>query len=320
MAVTLHSVGFFGSGKVPPATATALLNKDLPQNLGAVIRPAEITRKMATLSAVVDWLEAEVGPDGVLPSGDLVADLLARQMEGDEIALIAILPDEPTETELATLKDARENDIRVKDLAKALDDVDWDVLFPPEPEPEVTEEPAPAVAASAVEAVAQGSPYATEQLLGGLAGYVTALVYKILREEGVPLSSDAARNVTGAVAPSALKAAAARAQAAKPGADAKPAARSPRTRAAKPAAKPAADASELPDDEPPFEGPYVGDDLQEASASAKTYKYYVNPDGAYRLARGLPRRGEEIASLTQAEIDELTEQGLITEPKSGSRQ
>jgi hypothetical protein len=288
--ITLHSVGFFGSGKVEPATATALLNKDLPNNLGGIYRPAEITRRMATLSAVVDWLAVDVGEEGVIPSDDLIADLLERQSGGDTIALIAILPDEPAEAELKILKDARDNDIRVKDLAKALADVDFDVYFPPpaeEPEPEATaetpERTTGEAAASAVASLLPGSPYAAEALLGGMAGYVTALVYEILHKEGVPLSSDAARQVTAAVAPDALKAAAV-----------KP---SPRSRA-KPARQRATAAkSELPDDEPPFDGPYT-----EASAGEKTFKYYVNPDGMYRLARGLPRRGEEVAELTEAKI------------------
>jgi hypothetical protein len=315
MAVTLHSVGFFGSGKVDGATATALLNKDLPEKLGAVYRPSEITRRMATLSAVVDWIVSEVGEDGVWPSEDVVADLLERQSHGDEISLIAILPDEPTEDELAVLKDAKENDIRVKDLAKALDDVDFDVYFPPpadEPSPEATAEAAAAPVASAEAALIPDSPFSNEALLGALSGYVTQIVYRVLHAEGL-LGNPAAEQVAAKVADEAaapLKAAAARAKATTSAASKPATTRRPRRAAADKAA-------ELPDgdeDTPPFDPPYT-----EASDAAKTYKYYVNPDGAYRLARGLPKRGEEIANLTQQEIDELTEQGLISEPKTASR-
>lgn len=76
-------------------------------------------------------------------------------------------------------------------------------------------------------------------------------------------------------------------------------------------------------DKPPFEGPYkpAGTLFQAAPAApaadtddgTEKFAFYVNSDGRYRKAKTRPRKDETRVNLTQAEIDDLGQRGLIDE-------
>lgn len=318
--VQYHSVAFAGSGSVDAGTATSLLNDWLPKNLGAVLRPARIPRKQAALNAVINWLETEpdtddpeaddtLGPNGTKVSDDVVADLIRlREEDGDDVTLVYLLPDFSEETplpdaELAVLQKAFVAGITVKNLAGAgaLDDIDPDVIFPPEPEPDVVAETA-SVPEDTLGNLPQNVTPAVAVALGAgfgstLAGLIEQFVRSIVQDEMASgkyaatteraTDKETAKTVIDKVA----------AKLAEPGA------------------------------KPPFDPPFVSEAGAEASDPDRV-KYYVTNDAngdpvSYRKAQTRPRKDEEPVMLTLEEIDSLVQRGLIdgsTADKKPARQ
>jgi hypothetical protein len=306
--VKYHSIALAGSGSVDAGTATKLLNDWLPKNLGATLRPGRIPRKQATLNAIVNWLELPndideggendtLGPDGTKASEDLIADLLKlRDEDGDEVTLVYLLPEATEETpipeaELALLKAAFDAGITVKNLAGAgaLDDIDPDEIFPPEPEPEV---PAEQVAEAANEwgkgvegnlpqdvtpavAVALGAGFGPT-----LAGLIEQFVRTIVQDE-LSKNSAPARATDATVAKDVI----------------------------------AATAAKLAEQKPPFDPPFVSE-TGAVVTDGERLKYYVTNDDdgnpvSYRKAQTRPRNGESAVMLTLEEIDNLVQRGMI---------
>lgn len=307
--VQYHSVAFAGSGSVDAGTATSLLNNWLPKNLGAALRPARIPRKQAALNAIVNWLETDPDPDdpeaddtlganGTKASDDVIADLIRlREEDGDEVTLVYLLPEATDETpipeaELAVLKAAFDAGITVKNLAGAgaLDDIDPDVIFPPEPEPEVAAETAPQPMSEgdldAVEPVRPVS-YSGDDVLSVLDAHITNIVLQVLRNEG--LLGDKPRATDKDVAKTVID---------------------------KVAAK-------LAEAKPPFDPPFVSETDAQASDSERV-KYYVTNDAngdpvSYRKAQTRPRKDEEPVMLTLEEIDSLVQRGLIDDSSTADK-
>jgi hypothetical protein len=319
--VKYHSIALAGSGSVDAGTATKLLNDWLPKNLGATLRPGRIPRKQATLNAIVNWLELPndideggendtLGPDGTKASEDLIADLLKlRDEDGDEVTLVYLLPEATEETpipeaELALLKAAFDAGITVKNLAGAgaLDDIDPDEIFPPEPEPEV---PAEQVAEAANEwgkgvegnlpqdvtpavAVALGAGFGPT-----LAGLIEQFVRTIVQDElskHRPDVQQTERKTDAVVAKDVIAATAAR----------------------------------LAEPKPPFDPPFVSEAGATSSPDSERIKYYVTNDAqgnpvSYRKAQTRPRNGEDPIMLTLDEIDDLVQRGMIDESSTADK-
>jgi hypothetical protein len=301
-----HSVAFAGSGSVDSGTATELLNDWLPPNLGGVYRPARTPRKHATLNAVVNWLETEpdadndtLGPGQILDSQDVVQSLVERKGAGDDVTLVYLLPDEPSKDDLALLRAAFDAGISVKNLAGsgALNDIDPDELFPPEPEPtseeataEIEADPQ-AMAAIAEDRLRQpplvpGSPYSGEAFLGAFTGFVTGLVYNILRSEGLlTAGAPAADDVV-----------------------------------AKVAAKLNGDVPFDTNGSVPASTVFKTAGTSSDADEDKIKYFHDTTTGMYRRARTRPRKTsdgalEKVAMLNLDEIDDLVRRGLIEDDK-----
>jgi hypothetical protein len=316
--VSYHSIALAGSGSVKAETATKLLNDWLPKNLGATLRPARIPRKLATLNAIVNWLELPndideggendtLGPNGTKASDDLLADLLKlRDEDGDEVTLVYLLPEATEEVpipeaELELLKAAFDAGITVKNLAGAgsLDDLDPDEIFPPEPEPEeevVAEtEPARDPVAEAGAAVLSARQIddafvsvAGTALLEALDNFVTMVAQRVLRESG-PDVQQVTRKTDAVVAKDVI----------------------------------AATAAKLAEPKPPFDPPFVSDTSTPASTEERI-KYYVTSDEdgnpvSYRKAQTRPRNGEDPIMLTLEEIDDLVQRGMIDDSSTADK-
>lgn len=293
--VKYHSVAFVGSGSVEAGTATDLLNDWLPKNLGAALRPSRIPRKNASLNAIVNWLESEpdddndtLGPNGTKPSDDIITDLLKLKSEdGDEITIVYLKPEgEIPEAELELLRQARDENIPVKNLGGngALDDLDWDEIFPPEPEPE----DAPAEDDAAVQQVID-DVVATRELHPLVAHGLSEQLWADLRSalEAVIVNVMAQTRAEGATTISTVT-------------------------------------PKLPTDKPPFDPPFKGAPIESEADAAERIKYYVSQDGRYRKALTRPPNNPDgtpwdVAMLTLEEIDSLVQRGLVDENKSGDK-
>lgn len=288
--INFDSVAFAGPGSVDAKTAADLLDDWLPQNLGAVYRPSRVPRKLATLNAVINWLESDdvLGENGTVGSDDLVASLVERQEAGDAATLVVLWPEEPGEEDLKLVKRAFDAGIAVKNLGGngALDDLDMDEVFPPEPEaePEAEAEEAGEVAETVAEAV-------TAVVGTGIAGALEQAIRAVVRDEierlgHLPVSSTAREYVATA------------------------------DDTAKVARKLNGD------DEPPFDGPTkpASTVFKKAPGGAgdDRIKYYVNEDGQYRKGNTRPRKDESVAMLSLEEIDDLVRRGLIADDKPGA--
>lgn len=314
--VQYHSVAFAGSGSVDAGTATSLLNDWLPKNLGAALRPARIPRKQAALNAVINWLETEpdandpdaddtLGPNGTKVSDDVVADLIRlREEDGDDVTLVYLLPDFSEETplpdaELATLKAAFDAGITVKNLAGAgaLDDIDPDVIFPPEPAPEVVAETAPVKDMPlpvGFDPVGVGVATGADVLIGAIDGYLTSLVLRVLTDAGLL-----------------------------PAAKGKSPARATDQETAKMVIDKVAAKLAEPGAKPPFDPPFVSEQDAHASDSDRV-KYYVTNDAngdpvSYRKAQTRPRKDEDPVMLTLEDIDSLVQRGLIDDSSTADK-
>lgn len=290
--ITLTSVAIAGSGEAADETLAALLDSQLPQKLGAVFRPHRMPRHLRALHSARAWLESEdvLGENGTVSSEDLIASLLVRRNGdgtednpgGDTIELYILWPEDPTEDELALVKAAFDNDIRVRNLSAMLQDLDPDEIFPPEPEPaptpaEAAVEKAPLTHAQ-IDAAFQ-SVHGTA-LLEALDAFVTAIAQRVVREE---LESRG----TGTPDPEAVVNAV---------------------------------AAKL--SEPPFDPPYlepIGKDGKPLGTPEKApgkVKYFVRSDGddhRYRLAKFRPKTGEETVYLDEAEVGRIVRAGMMDE-------
>jgi pyruvate/2-oxoglutarate dehydrogenase complex dihydrolipoamide acyltransferase (E2) component len=298
--ITTASFAFAGTGEVDEGNAAALLDDFLPQTLGAVYRPTRVPRSNKPLSAVINWLESDdiLGPKGTVPSDDLIADLLSRRAEGDDIALVVIWPAEPSEDELTLAKAAFEAGIPVRNLAAALDDLLQDAVFPPpppaEPEPEAPAEqnlaPTSDIQEDFVRAAVGTLDGVAEQLAQNFTQTLELFVRRIIRDE---LAKAAAAAEPAAKAPAA-----------------KPPAKGRGRAAAKAPARTAA-AEEIENGSGPATPKFQDGGQSGSDGTEEKVAYYVNPDGEYRRAKTRPRNGETRVELTLTEIDQLVQDGKI---------
>lgn len=287
------SYAFAGSGDVDTGNASALLDDFLPRALGALYRPERVPRTQKALSGVIDWLEGPevLGENGTVASDDLIASLLERREQGDDVALIVIWPEEPSEDEIALVTTAREQDIRVLSLGDAIDDLLWE---PPAPEPdeppaEETITPGGDIEDDLVQAAVGAIDGVAEQLAHSFTESLALFVRRIVRDELAKRDSAAAAPAAPAEETPAKPARASRASARGRA--------STRTETDEPSGRPPATAK--------------FSDGDKATQTTPTTKYYVNEDGHYRLAKARPRRGETPVELTPAEVKRAEEQGII---------
>lgn len=291
--ITRKSVAIAGSGEAADDTIAALLNDHLPLNLGAVFHPHRMPRHLRALHFTRAWLESEdvLGENGTVDTEDILASLLSMRKGdgtkenpgGDDLELYVLWPAEPDKDELALVRAAFDNDIRVRNLSAMLQDLDPDEVFPPEPEPEPT--PAEAAADEAVEAlgiedsVPSGLPRVSDDgLLGSIAAFVTALVYDIARKEGWPIGTATVQAIAETVA---------------------------------------AEATAVAEDKPPFDPPFVSapdGPIGSAEKAPGKLKYFYDPkNDRYRVAKFRPKTGEETVYLDEEEIGSIVRAGLVTD-------
>jgi hypothetical protein len=125
---TYTSYGIWGSGKVDPGNADALLRDFIAEDLGTVYRPTRVPRSHSGLKTVIDWFEDEelLGPGGLDSNAtdDMLGDLMANhKVDGDDTVLIALWPGEPTAEDTEYVRAFLEAGVRVVDLCQALDDL-----------------------------------------------------------------------------------------------------------------------------------------------------------------------------------------------------
>lgn len=133
------SYGVWGSGKVDPGNADALLRDFVSQDVGAVYRPERAPR--GGLKTLVDWFEDDeiLGPGGAVVSEDILASLLedADMEDTKEVILIVLWPEEPTQADVDYVTTFIDEGIRVVNLSAALDDlIDPEVAEIHKPAPE----------------------------------------------------------------------------------------------------------------------------------------------------------------------------------------
>lgn len=308
--ITHSSYAFAGTGPIDEGNAVALLNDYLPQALGAVLRPTRVPRSNKPLSAVVSWLEAELGQDAVLASDDLVAALAERLEMGDSATLVMLWPEEPSDEEKDLVTTARAADIHVVSLGDAIDDLLWEPEAPAEPATEdgppwETEAPAAAAAEEPAPGIQGVTPVLAQQLAVVVLSTLEALIRDVARDEfhKLVVANGTRQDAAPAEAPKAEKPAA-KAPAAKPGVRGSRAAKTP---------------VEIPDggEKPAGRGPVAAPKFSGSAAASDsdepTTAYYVNEDGQYRKAKTRPRRGETRVGLTAAEVAEAVAAGTMTE-------
>lgn len=118
------SIALWGTGEVDPRAASALLNDFLPDKLGSVLRPESVGR--GSLRHVVNWFEGDdqLGENGTIGSVQLHSDLVGlRDAEGDDITLIVLWPEAPTQEDIAFVEEFQASGVRVLDLCGALDEL-----------------------------------------------------------------------------------------------------------------------------------------------------------------------------------------------------
>jgi hypothetical protein len=125
---TYTSYGIWGSGKVDSGNADALLRDFIAEDLGTVYRPVRVPRSHSGLKTVIDWFEDDelLGPGGLDSNAtdDILGDLKGnRTVDGDDIILIALWPEAPTQEDSDYVREFIEAGIRVVDLCQALDDL-----------------------------------------------------------------------------------------------------------------------------------------------------------------------------------------------------
>ena len=125
------TVAVAGSGEVTVDNAVALLDDWLPVENVGVLFP-KLGRKDKTLRGILDWAKEDM--DVMEDQENLVAALAGAKKDGDEVYLVLAWDD--TETSSKMLEQALEVEIPVKDLTRALDDLEFEDAEPAsEPEP-----------------------------------------------------------------------------------------------------------------------------------------------------------------------------------------
>jgi len=289
----------WGKGDVTPENAAALLDEYIPDNVGTVYRPEVIDRSHKGLRTALDWFESPdfLGAGGAVPSTDLIQSLtFDRDMQGDEVYLLALWPAEPTHEDFDFIESVQNAGITVFDLSRALDELDLSLYSRPEP---TKEEKAEARAEAREEArngrqrrklsenteapeaeAAREVPATVEEDLGvayvpGPVETAEALVSSTFLAENMfagikaYIDDQIRRGIAVAMAEVEMGL---------------------HEHSGTPA----------PEDRPPFDPPYVGVDTKEYFLQKST--------GNWRVANGKPRRGEEVHNLTD---DEAREKGII---------
>lgn len=277
---------FIGSGEVDPANVAPLLNDELPQDfedgtpgIAALYRPTEVPRQQTGLDNVVTWLEGEFGKRFVGGTDDVIGALLSEREKGHKVVLVFVWPAEPSKEEIALAKQAVEAGIRVKNIGGVGALNDLD-LTPYEEQPDVQEAPAEAVP-------------------------VAAQIAQAILGDGDNSAADAfllaARAFIGDVVQDYLFAR---------GIIVGDVDKSPQ----------APRAEEADGDGPPFEPPYKDG---KADSEVARHKFYMTEDETkppvYRPAKGRPGGGEKRVTLTDAEVSDIKEKGLIDERPPSQR-
>ncbi len=327
---TYTSVALWGTGETDPRAASALLNDYLPEKLGSVLRPESVGR--GSLRSVVNWFEGDdqLGENGTIGTPDPVSALLdVRAQEGDDVVLIVLWPEAPTQEEISFVEAAMASGITVLDLCAALDEliITDDMREAANPAPEkpkretkkareereaLERELAEAKAKEVLELeIAKAAEVAREMESRQAqpvadpwveVGVPLDAIRKIVREELQRIFSDYGfekpRVHVGTEAwiesPDVAEAfEAPKPEKPKRGSLSAMSEEVPVTHAKEP----------LPEDDGtvPFDGPYTDGSLE----------YYMTEDGEYRRSNGKPRRGDTKVNLTLEEIDNLRSNGSL---------
>jgi hypothetical protein len=139
------TVALAGTGDVTPENAEALLDDWLPVENVSFVFP-KLPRNAKTLRSIARWAEAE-GIDVVESERGpevMIGHLEHARAEGDQVYLVLLWDD--TEACTGLLEQALAVEIEVKDLTRALDDLEFDdedenVSAEPAVEPEAAPEP-----------------------------------------------------------------------------------------------------------------------------------------------------------------------------------
>lgn len=140
----LTAYAIAGRGEVHAETAVKLLVDLLrlgtPEPAYSTVYRPEKYERTSALAAVLGRLETKqrIGIDGAVPVDDVVEQLAARRENGDDVALIMLMPDSYPAEETEMVRRARAAGVRVLDLGGALDDV----VLPDDAEEVPDEEPA----------------------------------------------------------------------------------------------------------------------------------------------------------------------------------
>lgn len=305
----------WGGGHLDPKNAAVLLDEYIPDNVGTVYRPARITRDQAGLKAALNWFESPdfLGEGGAVATTDPIESLVAdHEQNGDEVFLLALWPEEPTEDDFAFIEYAQNSGITVLDLSRAMDELDLSVYTrpgPPKPAKEdmPKEEAKPATrrrrttkaTASTAETTAVPAEVAAEPTSAPTVEENPVVPVEVpvpevdQREIELQLRVANAYMALGAVQQAYTEAMIELSL-------------YRRDKALGTEIRAVLEQDMREDvvfhSDVPFDGPYVGVD---------TKTYYRNKDGYMRPAEGKPRRGELTVELTAQEIQDYTISGLI---------
>lgn len=303
MTDTYMTYALWGRGDLSEESAKALLEEYIPDNVGTVYRPDVVDRNHQGLRTALAWFESDefLGDGGAVPTIDIVESLLAdRNNNGDEVALLALWPAEPSHEDFDFIESVQASGITVFDLSRALDELDLSLYSRPAP---TAEEKAEAKAAAAAEKKPRGRPRKLSDVAKeedeGVTTFPTSGPLTTNSESEIVVNPEKVQ-ITATPDPKELREMVrvttgdqllAAIDAYVESKVVEILARHNLEQAAK-----AEDATK--DDRPPFDGPYVGED---------TKPYYRNlTTGATRPATGAkPRKGEVVVNLTEAEIADL---------------
>lgn len=315
----------WGGGHLDPKNAAVLLDEYIPDNVGTVYRPNRITRDQAGLKAALNWFESPdfLGEGGAVATTDPIESLLAdHEQNGDEVFLLALWPEEPTEDDFAFIEYAQNSGITVLDLSRAMDELDLSVYTRPAP-PKPAKEDAPkedAKPATRRRRTTKATASATETTTVPAGPDVNAVPDEIAATEPTPAPTVEENPVAPVEVPlpevdqreielqlrvaNAYMALGAVQQAYTEAMIELSLYRRDKALGTEIRAALEQDVREdvLFHGDVPFDGPYVGVD---------TKTYYRNKDGYMRPAEGKPRRGELTVELTAQEIQDYTISGLI---------
>lgn len=330
---TYTSYGLWGSGKVDPGNADALLRDFIAEDLGTVFRPERVPRGHTGLKTAVDWFEDEelLGRGGTVPVNDMIVALnQAHANDGDEIVLIVLWPGEPAEEDSAFVREFLEEGIRVVDLSQALDDLTDVSPATPEtpshgdPEDQAQDKPAPKARKTGASRKLSDSKLKDniESEIAEAAATVAAIEARkepVLSTPSSPRMGDAyvrftqdaefdahGSNVTADLmlaidayiefkVEQTIRQRLARDTEIRAGGVTKP---------ELPTVKSPAPVPFGEDEEPPFDGPYL---------TGPMVKVWITEDGGYRLReKARPRRGEIDGEITQEEYEKLQGEGRFT--------